>query len=321
MPMITMEQLQKLQQSAQKELDADKSKSSGDKEFKYPVVYLGNNGRLTVRILFNMGLGGIQRKLVRHEVGKEKVGCLAVYTEDCNVCSAIREVEDFRGKDCGARRKYGYKVRGVCYAQIIDFPDKYFDGKDIKKKDVVILMYPKTVYDQINKLIVDSGENLSQVVCDNDGIPLVIERSQKNSNSIPDYTVSFYPFGKKKSFDESDCTNGKTPDDMFQDMLGSLPNLAEQFVPVCPNDDVRTANRAAADTIRQEYLSDRTVNPSDDQIYDNRVDTKYEQIVEQSTQNVVAQVDSNKPDCFGNHDSHDQGKCLVCPYEVECVCS
>lgn len=322
MSMITMEQLKKLQQNTAEEIENDKSRGSSEKS-QYPVVYLGTNGKLTVRILFNMGLGGIQKKVIRHEVGKEKVACLSVYGEDCPVCSAIRESEELRGKECGAFRKYGYKVRGVCYAQVIDFSDKFFEGKDVKKKDIITLMYPKSVYDKINALIVDSGDNLSKVVCDNDGIPMVIERSQKSPNAIPDYTVSLYPFGSVKSFESSDCTEGKTPDDMFQDMLSELPNLGEQFVPVNPNDEVRKANKAAADVIRQEYILDKTVNPGDEVIPNNKPDTGAEQIAQNPTTvqtpvSVNSSTSGDKPECFGHHDDNDQNKCLVCPYEVEC---
>lgn len=323
MPMITMEQLKKLQQNTAEEIEKDKERSSGGGSSKYPVHYFGGNGKLTVRILFNMGLGGIQRKIIRHEVGKDKIGCLSVYGEECPICSAIREAEDLRGKECGAFRKYGYKVRGVCYAQVIDFSDKFFDGKDIKKKDVITLMYPKSVYDKINNLIVEAGENLAQVVCENDGVPLVIERSQKSERAIPDYIVSFYPFGKKKSFEESDCTEGKTPEDMFQDMLSELPNLGEQFVPVNPNDEVRKANQAGSEVIRQEYISGKTVNPGDEVIPENKTEVGGGSIAPsnppQTSAPVIDESSGDKPDCFGHHDDCDQNKCLVCPYEVDCV--
>lgn len=318
MPMVSMEQLMKLQQNAAAEIKNDEEKQGGFEKSPYPLVYTGTNGKLTVRILYNMNSNSIQRKIVRHEIGKKKVPCLEVFGEQCHVCSAIKEAEELRGKECGAKREFGYKVRGFCYAQIVDYSEGYFTDKDIKKKDIVLLMYPKTVYDQINNIIVDAGENLEKIVCCNEGIPIVITRSQKSANAIPDYNVAAYPYGTKKSFEEE--KDGKTPDDLFQDLLASLPNLGEQFVSVNPSDEIRTANKAGADVIRQKYVSDKTVNPSDEVIYSNKPDTTPAQIAPAPTSAPSVQQ-SNKPACFGNHDNNDQNKCLVCQYEVECSMS
>lgn len=318
--------LTKLIDRTREELE-ENNKRNND-ENRIPIVYPGENGKLTVRILYNPKMEAVQRKIVRHDGGKSKVPCLEVYGEDCMVCKAISEVENAKGKEAGAFRKYGFKTRGICYAIIVDHDKSYFkDDGSPEIGDIVLLMYPKTVYDQITKIISDAGEHLSKIVLENDGLPIVIERSQKGK-AFPEYSATVYPYGSKKTFqddgDDVPKDQFKTGDEKFEDMLAELPDLREAIVSSNPSDDIRKANRALAETITQEYFGGGLVNPGDkveEPEQDERLSTTNmaQEAPVQSSQNDEQVDTSGRPDCYGNHS--DSNKCLMCPHEPDCYMS
>ena len=315
---LNLDNLKRMAQDEVSEAEARKSSNNDG----YPIVYPGENGKLTVRLLFNLKSGIVQRRLIRHNAGKGKVTCMQLYGEDCPVCQAISNAESLNGKECGAFSKYGYKIRGICYAQIIDYDPVYFKGSDDPKKgDTVLLMYPKMIYDQINGIIVNAGDNLEMLLSNNNGIPVVIERSQKKGG-YPDYNTYVYPYGPKKSFED---TEDKTGDELFDELLSSLPDLNVAMTPSYPDEKTRESNRALAELINQEYTSSSVMNPdSTDNTEDNNVNTKEDtQTGNNSLINNQLPIDNsdsivaNQPDCFGHHSDSDK-KCMLCTFEAEC---
>lgn len=317
--------LKNLREMAQDEVNNAKAKSSRSND-GYPIVYPGENGKLTVRLLYNLKSNIVQRRLIRHNSGKDKVACLQIYGEDCPVCEAISNAENLKGKECGAFKKYGFKNRGICYAQIIDHDPAYFkNDKDPQKGDTVLLMYPKTVYDQINEIIVNAGDNLEKLLSNNDGIPIVIERSQKGKG-LPDYNTYVYPYGSKKSFKGD---GEKTGDEKFDELLSSLPDLNDTIIPSYPNDEVRKKNRALADTINGEYINSSVVNPNDNielnnseamlnnDESDSSISERVSNIGDIGNQASIDNTNNEQPECFGNHKDNDK-KCMLCPYEADC---
>lgn len=348
--------LSKVRQLAQEEVDAKNEKSQGNGESsKYPLVYPAQNGKLVVKLLYNVKSGIVQRKIVRHNGEKEKIPCLQqMYGIECPICVSINQVEQTLGKEMGAWRKYGYKVRGICYAQIMDHEATYFNGEgEPKKGDIVLLMYPASVYDEINRIIIDSGEHLEQLVAQNEGLPIVINRSLK-ANGIPEYSTSVYPYGKMKSFEDStEVVDGKpvikTGDQKFEEVLNEIPNLNESLGVAQYQDDstIEKAN-ALGETITQEYMGSKIVNPSEpqgtqfaneipqnmfgeQQAIQNEVNkqaqaqvvvqTTTQPILENNTTIVSEQVSSgnisNRPPCFGQHKDNEKN-CLMCPMEDDC---
>jgi hypothetical protein len=326
--------LKALQEKMSNEL-AESTKSSSD-ESGYPLVYTGQNGKLTVRLLYNIKMGGLQKKIIRHASsdGKTKVACLQSYGEDCPICEAIKNVESNKGKESGVQIKNGYKIRGVCYAQIVDHEATYFTEENSPKKgDIVMLMYPKTVYDQLNKLIVDAGPNVAKILGSNSSIPAVIERTQKGKD-FPKFTVSLYPYGESKAY---------STDAEYESVLNELPNLAEAFTPIRPTEEVRTAAKALADAIMAENFGSQIVNPTipqatvmptpkvvtplpetDELPFDmdmaEPTNVKKEPVtVTQVVEEVVSKPNtSGKPNCFAHHDDNSD-KCSECKFECDCV--
>lgn len=325
--------LSMVMQLAQEEIDAknERANYSENSGNNYPLVYPAHNGKLTVKLLFNPKANIVQRKITRHN----KVPCLQMYGLDCPVCSAISQVEEAKGKEMGAWNKYGYKVRGMCYAQIIDHDPSYFTGdKDPKKGDIVLLMYPKSVYDDINNLFIDSGANLDKLVASNEGYPVVITRSMK-ANGFPEYNTSI-SIGTVKSFDT---------DEEFDNKIKDIPNLNETICPNLQTEKVLEEAKAMGETIIQEYMSTMIVNPDVHtqgqqptpqtvaQVQQEQVNAQAQaQVVYQTTtvasepvqatiNTQVPQGSSNSsqdiPDCYGKHEDNGK-KCMLCPFEDDC---
>lgn len=331
--------LKKLQEMARQEKAAEEEKRSSNKSnSKYPLVYTGAEGRLTVKLLYSEKFGGIQRKVIRHDSGKTKVACMQSFGEDCPVCEAITNAEDIKGKEIGAWRKYGYKTRGICYAQIIDHDATYFKEEgDPKKGDVVLLMYPKTIYDQITDIIIKSGENLGKLVAENDSIPIVIEKTSKKGG-FPTYTAQIFPFGSQKSFEDDAEMTGEQ---RYEQMVDSLDNLGEEVVPQYPSDEIRNSNRTLAETITAEFLGGKSepglVNPSDnskkeESTPNNVQDNRSEESNQSDSNNVkepenkndssndnesVSTREDGMPSCYGKYEKGSK-KCLNCANEMEC---
>lgn len=310
-----------LMKTAQEDLESANAKA--DKNGGYPVVYPGEAGKITFRLLYNVKSNTVQRKIMRHN----KSACLGQYGEDCPVCMAIKDAETTKGKDCGAFRKYGYKTRGICYAKVLDADSAYISGKNKRfdKGDVIILMYPRGVYDEINKLIVDAGANLDKLVSHNEGIPIVLENTGKQGNAL--YKVSLFPYGTMKAFDETDG------DKKFDELLESLPSLSETCIPMHPTDDIRKELKALAETVTQEFIYGNIVNPDDELPFKEDKPKQVESVnpvltPTQSQPTVAAKVsnevsmpqpivEGSMPECFGCH-SNTESKCLICLNESEC---
>lgn len=309
--------LEAIRNQAEEEINSRRGEGEGGSGSQYPVVYPGENGKLTLRLLYNPKANTVQRKIVRHG----KVACMSVYGEKCPVCDAIAQVKEVKGEDSGVSRKYGYKVRGVCYAQIVDHEATYFKGdNDPKKGDVITFIYPLTVFKGISDKIFESGDNLNKLISENEGLPIVVKRTQEGKG-FPNYSVEVFPYGTSKMFkDDSE----KTGEEKFDELLESLPSLHEAFIPNLPNDEVRNANTALAETIIQEYLSSNTVNPNDSDVpsetprqEDSKKAEAVRAAISEETANVSNVSSGDKPECFGKHMNGDR-KCMLCPIEPEC---
>lgn len=312
-----------------------KSNNANNSENQYKLVYPFNEGKYTVRILYNAKAQVVQRKILRHATAdkKTKVPCLAPYGEDCPVCSAIKEAEQVRGEDCGAFRKYGYTTRGICYAQMVEAPAEVFKDGSVKRGDIIMLMYPKTVFNAINNIMIESGEQLGEIVSENLGHPIVLDVQSVNGKKQYSAQIAL----KKQQVCDTD--------DQFDALLNNLPNINEQFVPLYPDDEIRKSAKALAESIKSEYINNTVIDPGiPTKVYGEEI--KYTQAdtvpTTEATQTVPEIVDNDDvpfvvndtvteakpevsesvggdcPDCFGCYNSGDK-KCMLCIKELECM--
>lgn len=326
MSIVSSEDLKALKDTISAEVEEDATSSRGESS-AYPLLYPRDDGKYILRLLYNVKGKVVQRRIIRHQSAKTKCTCLQSYGYDCPVCEAINEIESVLGKESGVFSKYGYKTRGICYAQVVDIPASYQTGEHpIKPGDVVLLMYPKSLYTSISKILIDSGDYLGKIVAENDSIPIVLERSTK-PGGFPDYSIALYPYGSSKAYES---------DEKYDEVLSEIPNILETICPQYPTDDVMKAARAMADTIKEEYLKSTVVNPSDDGVPFTMDQTETEKAVNNvstaSATEVISKIadesdkeedtsaqeaSSENPSCFGHYE-FGQRKCLLCMQDMQC---
>jgi len=307
--------LSKLQQLAQEEIDERNSRESSRDGLK--ICYIGFNGKFRVKLLYDPKSQLLQRRITRHVVGKEKIPCLSAYGEECPICKAINEAEDMYGRDCGAWRTYGAKTRGISHAVIMGHDKRVFTGdNDPSIGDTVLLQYPMSMYNEINNLIVDSGEFLESIVALNQGKTVELERQGGGQLGPMTFKANVYAFGDEKV---------KATDDEFEDLLNNLPSLNDELVPSQLTSEILEKARAAAETISAEYAGGAVMNPNEKPAATSIPQT---QVQENPSQNAgpiatpaapsVPAASTDTPECMGKYDENST-KCLVCPHDVDCI--
>lgn len=307
---MDLSKLKELQNNAQKEID-ENNEIGNNNNSGYKLLYPHENGSFRIKLIFNEKSSLLQRKIVRHKI--DKLPCLSMYGQDCPICQEIRNAEESAGKDCGAFQKYGYQVRGISYGVLLSHDKGMFEKQnDPKDGEVVLFMYPISLYNQINEEIVKSGDFIESLVGSNNGKVFEITRSQKGNGPI-DYSAHVYAYGDMKV---------RETEEEFEELLQEIPSLAEAIVPANLTEENLQKTRAAAETISAEYISGKVMNPKDESTAET---PKREENNGQSLAGAMnppedsssSSSDDGKPDCFGNHS--DDNKCLACPYECDCL--
>lgn len=311
--------------------ELEESSSSSNNNNGPRIVYPGI-GTLTIKLLYNIKMQGVQRMIIRHDTGKNKVACLSMYDQDCPICQSIANVIEMKGDECGVKA-HRYAKRGISYAQIVDMSDGYFNGSKNppKKGDVVLMMYPPSVYEEINSIIVRANINVNKLVCENTGKAITIDKTQKGGG-YPSYSISVDGFNEYTScYDE----NNEHPDDeAFDKMLEDLPDLGEAILPRYLSDKVLRDSQAFSETLVSKYISSNVVNPGDETPNNNVNNTspnKAENISDLPFDMSINYTETlgvndlgndgipkNAPhECWGQYNGGDK-KCIICSFDTQC---
>ena len=219
--------------------------SNGGMKLIYP-----QSGTLKVRLLYNNAAGVVMRKFERHTINKQKVTCLQNYGMDCPICKMIDNIQNATGADLWQMKR---TTRGIAYAEYIDSDYKWDDPKNAPSKgEIVILMFPWTIYTDLNRLISSAGQNIYSLIASNVGGVFKISRWSENKQIK--YRAEIDPF------DQQHQTRGS--EEEFQKLLMDLPSLNDKFVPIEPNDNIIKAAQSTADELNNEYLAPRVQQPS-----------------------------------------------------------
>lgn len=222
-----------------------KESSNAEMKLIYP-----QNGNLKVRLLYNNAAGVVMRKFERHTINKQKVTCLQNYGMDCPVCKMIDNIQNATGADLWQMKR---TTRGIAYAEYIDSDYKWDNPQDAPAKgEIVILMFPWTIYTDLNRLISSAGQNIYSLIASNVGGVFKISRWSENKQVK--YRAEIDPF------DQQHQTRGS--EEEFQRLLMDLPSLNDKFVPIEPNDNIIKAAQSMADELNKEYLAPRVQQPS-----------------------------------------------------------
>ena len=319
--------LSKLRNMVSEEVEDMENRGNRD-DSPYKLFYPGENGSVRVKLLFNLPSQVVQRKIIRHDPGKgSKIPCGDMFGEKCEICSKIKDIENSLGKDCGVFRKYGFKTRGICYAQIMDLDKNYMkrDGHP-EVGDIVVLMYPISLYNKLAKLMNEAGDHLEDLVCKNVGKTVTITRSQVGGGA-PQYDAAIYPYGDEASYkDGSDPENPQaTGDELFENMMNSLPDLMDTLLPKYPDERIRTATAALVETIESEYMSGAIMNPGDEPKETKQTSepaapaskVSSEPVAQPESAPAPSVETSGRPECYGQHKDGDK-KCMLCMEEASC---
>lgn len=221
--------------------DQQQSGSNGGRG-GYRLVYPGT-GTLKVKLLYNPKSNLVARQVKRHKVENTNYICLSMYGHDCPICKTVDSIKNATGADLW---KYNAKVRGISYAQYVG-SDRYTwdsSNKEPQVGEIILLMYPWTVYQDINRIISSAGTQADKLIACNEGKVVNIMRWRENSQEK--YKCEVDPFA-------ADFKSAATEEE-FEAMLNNLPDLNEAVAPATANQDTFKYANDAAETLSREYL-------------------------------------------------------------------
>lgn len=300
-------------------IQVTESSESNDNN-QYKLIY-PQEGTIKVRLLYNDKSGLIIRKIIRHKIGGKQVVCLTNYSDDCPVCKVLNDIENVRGSVPWQLKR---TTRGIAYAEYVDSDYKWSNPNNIPNKgDIVLLMFPWSVYVDLSRLFNSAGDKLGSLVTSNVGGVFKISRWMDRGQVR--YRTEIDPFDNQ----HQTCRT----DEEYFDLINNLPSLNEQFVPIKPTNEIVNAARDTANQLTTEYLGNSVIQPAPQQSvvphstnnlgsYGGTIQNNHTtQAPTPKPQNGMQKGSPNAPACFGKHNdpSIDPNQCLMCPYEVQCM--
>lgn len=205
------------------------------------LVYPGP-GTLKVKLLYNPKSNLVARQIKRHKVENASATCLGTYGMECPICKSVANIKNATGVDLW---KFNAKSRGLSYAQYVGSKDyKWDQGKEPQVGELILLMYPWTVYQDINRLISSAGPQADKLIACNEGKVVNIIRWTENSQIKYKCEVdAFAP-------DFRSCEN----DQDFDKFLNELPDLNEAVCPASVTPEVTKVAVDLSESLNRNYL-------------------------------------------------------------------
>ena len=293
-------------------------KSAGDNEGgnqgKYKLLYT-LEGNLKVKLLFNPASGLVTRKIDRHTIGGTKVPCMSMYAQQCPVCKQVETIQNTKGLDLWKLKKI---TRGLAFAQYIESDYKWSKPEDQPKPgEIVLLMFPWSIYKDINKIIAEAGAQAETVVATNTGRVVKISRWKEGNMTKYSATVDAWaqPY--------TTCQGG---DAEFEQLLSGMESLNDKICPLQITDDIVKQCKEMADSLYREYLQGNVEQQVPQQQAPASNFNNFNQFAPQQPQGMnqfaPQQPQNNRPnnapECFGCHGQCDNNKRMLCPFELTC---
>lgn len=315
--------LSKVMQSAM-EVKQSSDSEGGNNNSKYKLIYT-LEGDIKVKLLFNPASGLVTRKIDRHSIGGTKVPCMSMYAQQCPVCKQVETIQNTKGLDLWKLKKI---TRGIAFAQYIESNYKWSKPEDQPKPgEIILLMFPWSVYKDINKIIAEAGAQAETVVATNTGRVVKISRYKEGNMTKYSATVDAWaqPY--------TTCQGG---DQEFEQLLSGMESLNDKICPVQITDDIVKQCKEMSDSLYREYLAGNVetnvpqqqapagnfgnFTPQQPNNFSNFAPQQPGGNMNnfQPQQPQGANVPPNAPKCFGCHNQCDANKALLCPYEQLC---
>ena len=220
---------------------AQETKENSDNSDGVKLIY-PQDGTLRVKLLFNPKSALVSRKILRHNIEGTKVACLSQYGHDCPLCQTINSIQNAKGLDLW---KLKANTRGLSFAQFIGTDGYTFNNENDKPQvgEIVLLMYPWTIYQEINRIIAEAGSNAQEIVASNIGKVLEIRR-WKEGNQVK-YSAKLDAFNNHTSFNT---------DAEYEACLNDLDDLNEKIIPSKLTEDMVTKCRELSNQLSGQYL-------------------------------------------------------------------
>lgn len=209
-----------------------------------PIIYPGN-GSVSFRLLFNPKSNSVMRLIHRHKLDTGKVDCAYQWGTDCPVCKVLESIKNVKGLDLWTLKS---KTYGIAYAQFIGTSAGYDWGtrRVPAQGDLVVMMFPWSVYKQISELIQKSGEHINDLITNNEGKVFTIERKTTSDNRV-EYRVdidAFSPLFKSKESQRE-----------FDAFLEGLDDLNDTITPKSLPEGHLNKLALEANNLETKYLS------------------------------------------------------------------
>ena len=270
---------------------ASQASAEGENSGSRERLIYPQDGKINVRILFNPKSQVVIRKFDRHTVNGTKVPCLSQYGTDCPVCKVIGDIKNAKGFDM---YQAGRKTRGICYAEYVSSDYRWDKPEDEPKPgEIIMLMFPWTIYQDLNRIISQAGENLAQIVASNVGYVISIEKYTENKQIK--YKASIDPFQMNHQT--------RNNDQEYNDLLMGLDSLNDKYVPIEINDDIIAKNKEVAEQLSREYLNPvQTTQPNVGQMGTNLggLASQQNSMMNQGSMNSQQMMPQSTQDAQGN---------------------
>lgn len=222
--------------------------SGGNRSYDYNLLYPGTPGMLQIKLLFNPKAGNVSRLVYNHKINGTNVPCMRTWDQDCPICKALQDIKNATGTDHSQMRS---TTRAISLAQVVG--DKYPLGDNIHPGDIVLFMYPWTVFRDIQQIIgqAKNEQELALLVASNEGMVFNITHGEDNR-----YSTQTDPFARYKT-----CAT----DEEFETLLNGLKSLNELYRPSSPSEDNMNAVNEAAKSLRSTFLGENEGNQQNQQ--------------------------------------------------------
>lgn len=249
-----------------------------------------------LKILHNEQVGLPFRSIVRHEFTHTIVNgkrfrvnppCLKQYGTECPVCSVSKNIVDVKGKevlkDC---LKYKQKYISFAYIEEITGHPETDPQKKINPGEIVLMLYPGTVFEKINQIIsrCSTDVDYNKFFYQNESISFLLSM---NPSAAPSDMYSFMPDPMPGS-NVSKVFNTPDGDAKFMEMLNSLPSLYDIYLPETVTEDIVSLNREVAEELSKRYLSNNTPDATTANIIEGEI--KKQEALQQASTVISNQV-------------------------------
>jgi len=263
---------------------------------------------------------------------------------DCPICNAIENVQNTLD-DKNVFRTYGFKKRGIMFAKLIGYsPDNYFgDGNNTPKSgDIVLFMFPKSVINELSKLIVEFQDEIETLFVNNTTRNITLKVGTQ-ANGFPEYT--FYPKGTSSTLCVTE--SGEPDESAFNEFMSKMPDLREVKFASKPTDEYVKIQKTIVEAINNQYFGNvdvtkahmqaapmsvpnpvqnqpqQTVNTSSS--VDLLASTVTPEQINLSVTEDLSNIDAvstskplgERPPCYGDNKYNEE--CAACPWDSECV--